>query len=106
MLNQIGSERREPIKATFGPAILDCRILTFDKTGLVEATQKCLDELLEWTWCRTTEESDHWQRPLLRVHSERPGRGSAAKKRNEFPPFHGLSSCRGLRGQIEEYHIL
>ena len=52
MLNQIGSERREPVKVTFGPAILDCCILTFDETLFIEATLKCLHELLEY--CRLT----------------------------------------------------
>src|SRR6516225_9229110 len=101
VLNQIGSERRESVKATFGPAILDCRILTFDETLFIEATLKCLHELLEWTGCRATEEPDQRQHPLLRVHRDRPGSGSGAKECNEFPPFHRLSSCRGLRGQNE-----
>jgi hypothetical protein len=65
MLNQIGSERREPVKATFGPAIFDCRILTFDETLFIEATLKCLHELLEWTGCRATEESDRRHHRLL-----------------------------------------
>src|SRR5215831_14357828 len=86
MLNQIGSERREPVKVTFGPAILDCCILTFDETLFIEATLKCLHELLEWTGCRATEESDDRQRRLLRAHRERPGSGAAADKRDELAP--------------------
>ena len=98
MLNQIGSERREPVKVTFGPAILDCCILTFDKTLFIEATLKCLHELLEWTGCRATEESDHRQRPLLCAHSERPGSGSAAEKGNEVPSPHGFARAKDYIG--------
>src|SRR5215469_15066866 len=96
MLNQIGSERREPVKVTFGPAILNRRILTFDKTLFIEATLKCFYELLEWTGCRATEESDHRQRPLLRARGQRPHCGGTADKRDEFPSPHGFAHGRGL----------
>ena len=45
---------------------------------------------------------------LLPACSERPRGGSASKKCGEFPPFHGLSSCRGprrVRGRISHFEI-
>src|SRR5215472_7431619 len=41
---------------------------------------------------RVTEESNHWQRCLLRARRERPRRSRAAEQRDELAPPHSITS--------------
>jgi hypothetical protein len=88
MLDQIGSQRWKAVKPAFGPAVLDRRVLTFEKTSFIEAAPICVYELLEWTGCCATEEPNHRQHPLPCVRRGHPTGAHAAKERDEVPSSH------------------
>jgi len=64
---------------TFGPAIFDSNVLTFDVTHLAQTAAECSDELRKPCGRRVGEIADHRHRRLLRARRKRPHGRRAAK---------------------------
>src|SRR5262245_39767399 len=85
--NQFGRQRREPVKPTFGPAVVDRHVLALDIARLFEALAKGTQALGNRFGRSDFEKSDHRHRRLLRARRERPrGRCTAAEQDDEFAP--------------------
>jgi len=91
-------------------SVFDCYVLTFDIASFLQTP---LTRVHEWRVIMRTsaqEESDHWHCTLLRARRERPGKGGAPERSNEFPSSDvGCHSIRALQRSCplqcgEEYH--
>src|SRR5215470_2744889 len=89
---QIGCEVGQSVVLVLRPAILDRHILTLDVAGFTNALPECGQIACTISKRRAAEEPDHWHRSLLRARGERPRRRSPAEQRNEFAPFHSITS--------------
>jgi hypothetical protein len=66
-MDQIGPQRRQTIVLTFGPAILDCDILSFDEAGVFQAlAESARSHRIPIGGC-AVEKADHRNRSLLRA---------------------------------------
>jgi hypothetical protein len=85
--NQIGRERRQPVRLAFGPAIFDGHVLALDKASFLQAPT----ERVHMQRGRgTVKKPDHWyRRLLLRLRRKRPCH-CAAKHRDELASPHDL----------------
>src|SRR5262245_43136105 len=91
---------------SLSPAILDRDGTTFAPAKFVQSFHKSGDPLACGRRRTRTKKPDGRKLGgLLRACSKRPCCGSATKKCDEFPPFHGLSSCRGLRANERISHF-
>src|SRR5262245_51191170 len=77
-LDQIGSQCRKGLIASFGPTIVDRRILAVDVSGFVQSFVKRRDVLRECCGRRAVEKSDNRHR-LLSMCNHRPKRGTTGK---------------------------
>src|SRR5215472_6314980 len=90
-MNQIGRHRRQPIKPTPGPAVLDCHVAALDITVFAQPFEKGRQLPLVTLRRISVEKSDHRHRRLLRAHRERPRR-RATDERDELAPPHSITS--------------
>src|SRR5262249_22187156 len=86
--DQIGYQFHHAIILPVSPAVFDRDVLTFHKSGFVEAFAEG-GQIEPIVVERTdTEKSDHRQRRLLRARRERPCGRRAAEKRYEHATLH------------------
>jgi hypothetical protein len=91
--NQFRDQRREPIVSTFSPPIFDRHVLALDVPGVGEAAAKGSEKVTGLFEGCQVKEPNHRRRWLLRTRGERLTRGCrAAKKRDELPPPHSITS--------------
>ena len=95
--NQIGGERRQSIILALRPAVFDSQVPALDRAGLVQALAECSKPLRERPRRHPAEEPDHRQRRLLRSRRERPRHCRTPDERDEFPPFHSITSSARAR---------
>src|SRR5262245_28995275 len=77
---------------TLRPAIFNRHVLALDVAGVAKPLSERAHE-----WCvgvrrSAVEEPDHRHRRLLRARHSRPRRRRAADQRDEFAPFHSITS--------------
>jgi len=83
--HQLGSECRQSVVPTFGPAELDRDVLALDEAALLQSTTKRLDQMRGFRKGPCAHKADHW-------HSRccpRAGSGHAA-----VPPSNVMNSRR------------
>jgi hypothetical protein len=84
--NQIGRQRRQPVKLIVGPAIFDRYGLALDIAGIFEAPAKSAQTVREPVGRLAVEESDHRHRSLLCACGHWPRGRRAAEQRDELAP--------------------
>ena len=87
-VNQIGRQRRQPLKIVVGPAILDCHVLALDKPHLFQTFAECSHAICVTVGRCGVEKSDHRHHQLLRTCHERPCGRRATEYNDEFSPSH------------------
>src|SRR5262249_6176973 len=87
MTHKVGCQFRHPIILAFGPAILDCSILPFDKADFAETLAERSQIQRKGIERTKSQKSDYWHHRLLRPRRKRPRR-RAAKQRDELAAFH------------------
>src|SRR5262245_61727177 len=96
--DQIGRQFRQPIELTFGPAIFDGDITTFDIAGFRQPLTEGCKAVSNGFGRHGTEEPDYRHRLLLRCCRKRPPRRRAAKQRDEVAPSdHSITSSASAR---------
>ena len=83
--DQIGCQRRKPVRLIIAVAILDTDVAAFRVTGLAQAAMERSKQMAEASLRAAAEKSDHRHR-LLRARDKRHRNSSAAKSRDEVPP--------------------
>jgi hypothetical protein len=86
--NQLGRQRRQPVKLILRPAVLDRHVLALDIAGVFQALAKCTQLIRDCMRRSVVEKSNHRHRRLLRVRCAGPCCRPAAKKRDELAPPH------------------
>src|SRR5262249_30424632 len=91
-MHEIGSERGQSIVLSVSPAIVQGDVPTFDESGIIQALPDHRDEGRVDGRRTGAEQSNHWQRRLLRARPERPGGCRATEKRDEIAAPHSITS--------------
>ncbi len=103
LANQIERKPGKSLVTIFGGAIVDCDILAFDKTGLLEALTQSGEIGRRAVRRGAAEIAEHRHGGvfgrLLRARGERPACSSPAGQRYEVPPSHGFPIPKTTSGE-------
>src|SRR5262249_58729885 len=80
------------IELSAAPAVLDSDVLPIDEAGVAQTPAERRRQMRGIVGTAGIELTDHRHRRLLRVRRERPSGSRAADKRDEFAPFHSITS--------------
>src|SRR5207342_874186 len=92
---EIGSQYRQTIVVTLGPAVFNKHIVTFDITSFIQAAVERGNHRCISFGRSAIDEPNHWHRRLLRPRRERPNGGSASNERDELTSPHIRSQDQG-----------
>src|SRR2546430_5687283 len=96
---QIGCEVGQSVGLVLRPAILDRHILALDVSGFTKALAECGQMACTIDRRRAAEESNHWNRLLLRARCERPRQRPAEQRDELATAAHSItSSARPISG--------
>src|SRR6516165_1749162 len=99
-MNQLSSERRQPVVMALGPAEHDCDVLAVNVTSLFQTRAKAGDVILKWLRGGAAKKPDHGRCRLLSARRERPRYRGATDKCDEFPSPHGFARAEVYRKNI------
>src|SRR5262249_41628144 len=66
-VDEIRCEARQPVEMTFGPAVFDADVLTFNVTSFLQPRAECVLKECARVGSSDIKESDHWLGRLLGV---------------------------------------
>jgi hypothetical protein len=93
------------VKPTSRKRVLDLKVLTFDKSEILEAEAERSQKILETCARPGTDNTDHRFCRLLRVRQQWPCRERATKKTDKLTPLHVLPLLRTRQVSVSIYHI-
>ena len=85
--HQFGGQRRQSIKSTICPAVIDADVVMLDIAGFTQAAPERVNDVHELAGGFHAEKPDHRHPGLLRPRIERPSERCTADKRDELAPF-------------------
>src|SRR5262249_39791276 len=89
--HQVFGQRRNSIVTILRPAKFDRHVAAFDVTHFAQASPESWEVIGCVVGSAAIKKSDHRHSRLLCARRERP-RGRAAEQRDEFAPFHSITS--------------